>query len=308
MADNEMAIGYATQSAINVAATVTAPMYGIREFTNPSAVTTDAPHYKTNRAFNQATIRYQTRQGRVTINGDVTPANILPLLEAGGGPATAGVVLFGVGVRKYLTVKFAEGLVQYWQAINMQVNTLEITYNLTDGLQFSAELVGPAPAVTASAWSTAAPVPTDLTPFAAWQVVLKRGATFMCVRRFRLALNNAMDPHYCSPSADPTAGQLAGLTPTRYVFGDGEVAVEYEAQYTANAGSDLADFQTQVYQTDWTIEATDPNATADILIEILRLGYTEGEVMREKDNWEHLTGLALYETVAASPVRVTVTA
>ncbi len=308
MADNEQAIGYVTQSAIDVAGTVTAPMYGIREFTNPSAVKTDSPHYKTNRAFNQATIRYQTREGRITIQGDVTPANILPLLEAGGGPASSGVLLFGVGTRKYLTVKFAEGLTQYWQGINYRVNTLEITYSLMDGLQFTAELLGQAPAVTASAWSTAAPIPTDLTPFASWQVVLKRGATFMCVRRFRLALNNNMEPHYCSPSADPTVGQLAGLTPTRYVFGDAEVAVEYEAQYLAQAGSDLADFAAQVYQTDWTLEATDPNATAQVLIEILRLGYTEGDVMRETDNWEHLTGLGLYDSVAAAPVRVTVVA
>lgn len=308
MADNEGAIGYATQSAIDVAATVTAPHYGVRTFADPAQVRTDAPHYKTNRAFNQGSIRYQTREGRVRIEGDVTPGNILPLLESGGGPATAGVLLFGVGTRKYLTVKWAEGLAQYWQALNMSVNTLEITGNLTDGLQFTAELVGPQATVTASAWSTAAPAPTDLTPFAPWQIVYKTDATFKCLRRFRLALNNNMEPHYCSPSTDPTAGQLAGLSPTRYEYGDGEVAVEFEEQYTGNAGSDFEAWQQQTIQTGWAVEATDPNATADLLIEILRLGYTEGEIMRERSNYAHLTGLALYDNTAAAPVRVTVVA
>jgi hypothetical protein len=308
MADNERAIGYVTQSGQGVAGTVSAPMYGVRQYTTPSAVKTDAPHYLTNRAFNQGSIRYQTREGRLRIEGDVSPANLLPLLEAGAGPASTGVVLFGVGTRKFLTVKWAEGLAQYWQAIDQIVNTLELNYTIDNGWQFTAELVGPQATVTASAWATVAPAPTDLTPFSSWQVVIKRGATFECVRRFRLALNNNAEAQYCSPSADPTAGQLAGLSPTRYVFGDGEVAVEFEAQYTANAGSEYEGFQQQAVRTDWTLEATDPNATADVLVEILRAGYTEGEIMRERTNWEHITGLALLDNTAGAPVRITVTA
>jgi hypothetical protein len=308
MADNERAIGYATQSAFGTPATVSAPVYGVREFTNPAQVRSDSPHYLTNQAFNQASIRVLTREGRYRISGDVSPANLLPLLESGGGPAASSVVKFGVGVRKYLTVKFVEGLAQYWLAQDCSVNTLEITYSVTDGLQFTAELVGPQAAVTASAWATIAPTPTNLTPFSNWQVVLKKGATFECLRRFRLALNNNMEPLYCSPSADPTITTLAGLTPTRYVYGDGEVAIEFERQYTTNVGSEYAAWQAQTVETGWTIEATDPNATADILFEVLRLGYTEGEIMRERMNWEHMTGFALLDSTAGTPVQVTVTA
>lgn len=308
MADNERAIGYVTQSGVGVAGTVSAPQYGVRQYSDPAQIRSDAPHYLTNKAFNQANIRFQTREGRIRIEGDVSPANLLPLLESGAGPAATGVVLFGVGTRKFLTVKYAEGLAQYWQAIDQIVNTLELNYTIDNGWQFTAELVGPQAARTGSAWATAAPIPTDLTPFASWQVVFKRGATFECVRRFRVALNNNATPLYCSPGADPTVGQLAGLTPTRYVYGDGEVAVEFEKQYTADSGSEYEAFRTQAVRTDWTIEATDPNATADVLVEILRAGYTEGELMRESTNWEHLTGLALYESVAGAPVRMTVTA
>ena len=40
----------------------------------------------------------------------------------------------------------------------------------------------------------------------------------------------------------------------------------------------------------------------------MRLGWTEGEIMRERTNWEHMSGFALLDSTAGTPVQVTVTA
>lgn len=308
MADNEQALGYESQTAFGTPATVTTPKYGVRDFANPSRVESDSPHYKTNTAFNQTSVDVRTRQGEVTVNLDVTPANILPLCESGLGPAASGVCKAGVGVIKYLTVKFVEGLAQYWLAQDHRVNTLEIIYNVTDGLQANAQLLGPAPDVTASAWSTAAVVPTANVPFRNWQVFLNLAGTAYCVRRFRVLVDNKLDPLYCSPSALPTDTTLAGLTPNRYVRGDGEVTVEIEAKYDADAASEYYKFRHQTVSTGWQLHAIDPatSATASFQLDVHRLGYTDGEVQRENTNWQHMTGFALLDNTAGTVLTATI--
>jgi hypothetical protein len=309
MADNQQAIGYVTQSALGSAGTVSAPLAGIRNFTNPARVESNSPHYKTNSAFNQTSIRVQTRAGAVEIEGDATPANVLPLAESAMGPASSGVVKAGVGTRKYLTVKFAEGLTQYWQGIDYIVDSLEFTYTIRDGLQFRATLLGPMPTVTASAWSTVAPAFSGVVPFANWQVYITRGGSAYCVRRLMVRVNNNSEAQYCSPQVLPDNSTLAGLTPTRYVYGDGEVAFEIEAKYDANASSIYAAFQAQTTEA-WLIHALDPrtSATADMLFSLPITGYTDGEIQRERTNWQRMSGFALYYVTDATPFTLTVVA
>ena len=306
MADNQQAIGYITQTALGSAGTVTAPIYGITGFANPSRIGSESPHYKTNQAFNQTSVLVKTREGEVTVEGKLSPGAILPLLESALGPAAAGVCKAGVGTRKFLTVKFAEGLTQYWQSIDMACNTLEITYTVQDGFAFRAQLLGPAPTVTASAWSTIAAVPTARVPFSSWEAWINKGGTAACVRRFRIAVDNKMEPLYCSPSTEPDGTAIAGLSPTRYVYGDGEITIEFEALYTANAGSNYEEFQGQTVAADWQLKALDPGGTAVVQFDIARLGFTDGEIMRERVNYEHMTGFALLDDTAGANLTATV--
>jgi hypothetical protein len=291
-------IGYVTQSAIDVAGTVSAPLYGVRGFTDPPQVEPKVPHYMTGQVFNQGSIFVNTRRGQTAVDLDITPANLLPLLEAGLGAASSGAVLAGVGVLKYLTLKYQEGLVQYWTAINQLCNTLEVTYTLTDGFQAKASLVGPYPTVTASAWSTVAPLPTALVPFASWQVYLTLADVVYCVRRMRILIDNKMEPQYCSPSAEPDDTTPAGLTPNTYVRGDGEVTVEIEARYDADAASEYEKFRQQTVSGRWVITALDPStdATAVVRFTVPRLGYTAGSIDRGKTNWQVMSGTALQST------------
>jgi hypothetical protein len=302
-------LGYVTQSAINVAGTVSAPLYGVRGYTDPPQVDSKTPHYMDGRRFNQAKTFINTVRGQYTIDLDVAPLNLTPLGESGLGAAVAGVMKAGVGAMKYLTLRYQEGLVQNWQAINQLVNTLELTYSLTDGLQARAQLVGPTPTVTASAWSTVAPIPTGLVPFgAAWQVFLNKGGTVYCVRRMRVLIDNKLDPQYCSPSALPNSTTPAGLTPNTYTGMDSEVTVELEARYDADAASEYLAFRTQAVSTGWQLHAIDPStgATASVQIDIPEIGWQQGEIQREKDNWQHMTGSAHSTTADGTNLILTV--
>jgi hypothetical protein len=59
--------------------------------------------------------------------------------------------------------------------------------------------------------------------------------------------------------------------------------------------------------TGWNLHAIDPtpSATGQFQIDIFRLGYTDGEILREKTNWQHLTGFALLDNTAGTVLQTT---
>lgn len=302
-------LGYATQSGLGSPATISAPLYGVRGFTDPIQVDSKTPHYMDGRRFNQAKTFVNTVRGQYTVDFDVAPLNLTPLGESALGPASTGVMKAGVGTPKWLTLKYQEGLTQYWTAQDQRVNTLELTFGLTDGLQGKAQLLGPIPTLTGSAWSTVAPIPTGLVPFAAaWQVFINQGGTAFCCRRFRILIDNKLDPQYCSPSALPDDTTPAGLTPTTYTGSDGEVTIELEARYDADAASFYHAFRTQAVSTGLQIHAIDPStgATASVQIDIPEVGWESGELQREKTNWQHVTGKAHVTTADGTNLILTV--
>lgn len=306
MPDNTQALGYASQSAFGTPALPTAPMYGVVQFTNPPKQTSGSDHFKMNQPFNQTEVHVDVREGQVDWTLAITPTNILPVCESALGPAASGVSKAGVGVPKFLTVRFVEGLVQYWLAQDHLVNTVRFTYNLTEGFRAVVQSLGPAPAATASAWTTVAPLPTGKLPFRAWQCFLNLGGVAYCVRRMEIGVDNKLTPLLCSPGALPGSTTLAGLTPTRYKRGDGEVSVQIEALYTGNVGSEFEKFQQQLVSGPWQITAIDPSGTAAFTLDIPRLGYTEAEIMREDVPFERLTGFALFSTTDGTPLVATV--
>lgn len=309
MGQNQQAIGYLKQSAFNTPNLPTTPNYGVRTFSNPPKVASSSPHYKTNQAFNQAAIFVSTREGQIDVAGDVSPSNISVLVESGLGPAASGVSKAGVGVKPYVTARLAEGLTQYWTAQDQQVNTLDFMYAVNQNFQFTAQMLGPAAVVTTSAWSTVAVVPTNVTPFGNWQVYITHGGSAYCIRKMSVKVDNHLVPHYCSAQTQPINATLAGLTPLYYDQGDGEVLVDLEAQYVGNVGSLYEMWQLQTVDMAWTILALDPRtgATAAVQIDIARLGYLTGELQREVTNWQHMTGVGLFDNTAGTPLTITVT-
>jgi hypothetical protein len=79
--------------------------------------------------------------------------------------------------------------------------------------------------------------------------------------------------------------------------------------YTADAGSSYAAFRNQATEANWTIHAFDPRtgATADLLLEIPAIGYLTGEIVRDAQVKQHLTGAALFDATTGAALKATVT-
>lgn len=308
MTDNAQALGYAVQTGFDTENLPAAPLAGVLDFANPAKVTSSADHFKTNHPFNQLAVNVQLREGQVDWNLAVTPANIAPVCASGLGPPASGVYKAGVGADTYITVRFNEGLAQYWKAKNHRVNTTRWTFNLTDGLRAAVQSLGPAPAPVLTAWTTLAPALSGQVPFHNWQCYLLLDAALYRVRRFDVGLDNKLTPLVQSQGVVPDETTLAGLTPDRYKRGDGEISVEMEALYTGNAGSEFEKWQQQMLSGPWSLICFDPatGATALVQIDIPVLGWTVGEIMREDVPWMHMTGLGLFSQTDTTPLLVTV--
>jgi hypothetical protein len=308
------AFGAAVQTALGTAATVSAPLDGIRTYTDAPQYETEVPSYKTNSGNTETHISVKTRQGQVQIEGDVTSTNIVPFLNSALSAGVSGVFLSG-GIQKYLTGKWNEpddAILQYWLAQDLLVDTFELQYSLDNPLRFRTTLKGPVQTVTGSAWTTAVTPGAGLVPFSPWQVFLAKGGVAACVLTMNITVNNNLQPVYCSPQVEPDNSTPAGLTPTKYnrdpVRGC-QVRVDTTYSYTGDSGSSYEAFRNQATEANWTIHASDPRtgATADVLAEIPAIGYLTGEIVRDAQVKQHLTGAALFDATTGAALKVTVT-
>lgn len=308
------ALGAAVQSALGTAATVSAPLDGVRVYTDAPQFATDVPSYKTNSGNTETHIVVKTREGAIPVEGDVTSTNIVPFLESAFGPGASGVYLSG-GVQKFVTAKYNEpdaAITQYWTAQDMLADTFELDYSLDNPLRWRTTLKGPVQIVTTSAWTTAVTPGAGLVPFSPWQVYITKGGVAACVIAMKITVNNNLQPIYCSPQVEPGNTTPAGLTPTKYnrdPAKGAQVRVDVTYSYTGDAGSSYENFRNQAVEANWVLHALDPRtgATADVLIEIPALGYLTGEIQREAQVKQHLTGAALFDPTTGAALKVTVT-
>lgn len=308
------AFGAAVQSAFGTPATVSAPLDGIRTYTDPPAYATVVPNYKTNTGTTERQVNVTTREGNLHVEGDVTSTNIVPFFGSGIGTPASTVFISGL-VQQFLSARWNEPddtILQHWLAQDMLVDTLDIEYTLNNPLRFTAVLKGPVQTVVASAWSTAVTPGVGLVPFSPWQVYITKGGVAACVISMKITINNNLQPIYCSPQVLPTNSTLAGLTPTKYnrdpVKG-AQVRLDAVYSYTGDASSSYLAFRNQTIENTWVIEAKDPrtSATADVKFEIPAVGYLTGEIQREAQVKQHLTGAALYDATTGGALKVTVT-
>lgn len=308
------ALGAAVQTALGSAATVSAPLDGVRTYTDSPQYGNAIPNYKTNSGNTETHINITTREGQIQVEGDVTSTNIVPFMSSGlAGPAL-GVYLSG-GVQKYLTLKYNEPddlITQYWTAQDMLADVFEFEYSLNNPLRFRSTLKGPVQTVTASAWTTAVTPGAGLVPFAPWQVYITKDGVAACVTAFKITVSNNLQPVYCSPQALPDNSTPAGLAPTKYNRDPEkgcQVRVDVAYSYTGDAGSSYENFRNQAVENNWVLHALDPRtgATADVLIEIPAIGYLTGEIQREAQVKQHLTGAALFDATTGAALKVTVT-
>ena len=307
------AFGAAVQSALGSAAAVSAPLDGIRTYTDAPQYETEVPNYKTNAGNTETHIVVKTRQGQVQVEGDVTSTNIVPFMSSGlAGPAS-GVFLSG-GVQKYLSAKWNEpddAIAQYWLAQDLLADTFELQYSLDNPFRFRSTLKGPVQTVTGSAWTTAVTPGAGLVPFSPWQVYITKDGAVACVTAFNITVNNNLQPIYCSPQVEPDNSTPAGLTPTKYnrdpVRGC-QVRVDATYSYVGDVGSSYEAFRNQTVEANWVLHASDPRtgATADVLIEIPAIGYLTGEIVRDAQVKQHLTGAALFDATTGAALKVTV--
>ena len=308
------ALGAAVQSALGTPATVSAPLDGVRTYTDAPQYGSQVPNYKTNTGNTETAVHITTREGQIQVEGDVTSTNIVPFLGSALGPPATGVYLSG-GVQKFLTVKYNEpdsAITQYWTAQDMLADTFELDYSLDNPLRFRTTLKGPVQTVTASAWTTAVTPGAGLVPFSPWQVYLTKDGVAACVIAMKITVNNNLAPVYCSPQALPDNSTPAGLAPTKYnrdPIKGAQVRVDVTYSYTGDAGSSYENFRNQTVENTWAIHALDPRtgATADVLIEIPAIGYLTGEIVRDAQVKQHLTGAALYDATTGAALKVTVT-
>jgi hypothetical protein len=308
------AFGAAVQTALGSAATVTAPLDGIRTYTDAPQYETDVPSYKTNSGNTETHIVTKTREGAVPVEGDVTSTNIVPFLESAFGPGASGVYLTG-GVQKYLTLKYNEPddlITQFWTAKDMKADTFEIEFSLDNPLRWRTTTKGPVQIPTLTAWTTAVTPGAGLVPFSPWQVYITKDGVAACVTAFKITVNNNLQPIYCSPQAEPDNATPAGLTPTSYNRDPAkgcQVRVDVSYSYTGDAGSSYEAFRNQAVEANWVLHASDPRtgATADVLIEIPAIGYLTGEIVRDAQVKQHLTGAALFDATTGAALKVTVT-
>jgi hypothetical protein len=308
------AFGAAVQTALGSAATVTAPLDGIRTYTDAPQYETDVPSYKTNSGNTETHIVVKTRQGQVQVEGDVTSTNIVPLLNSAFGAGVSGVFLSG-GVQKYLSARWNEPddlILQHWLAQDLLVDTFELQYSLDNPLRFRATLKGPVQTVVGSAWTTAVTPGAGLGPFSPWQVYLTKDGAVACVTAFNITLNNNLQPVYCSPQAEPDNSTPAGLTPTKYnrdPTRGAQVRVDASYSYVGDVGSSYEAFRNQAVENNWVWHASDPRtgATADVLSELPAVGYLTGEIVRDAQVKQHLTGAALFDATTGAAWKVTVT-
>jgi hypothetical protein len=308
------ALGAAVQSALGSAATVSAPLDGVRTYTDAPQYATDVPNYKTNSGNTETHVVVKTREGQIQVEGDVTSTNIVPFAGSALGPPASGVYLSG-GTQKYLTVKYNEPddlITQYWTAQDMKADTFELDYSLDNPLRFRSTLKGPVQIPTLTAWTTAVTPGAGLVPFSPWQVYITKDGVAACVTAFKITVNNNLQPIYCSPQAEPDNSTPAGLTPTSYNRDPAkgcQVRVDVAYSYTGDAGSSYEAFRNQAVEANWVLHASDPRtgATADVLIEIPAIGYLSGEIVRDAQVKQHLTGAALFDATTGAALKVTVT-
>ena len=308
------AFGAAVQTALGSAATVTAPLDGIRTYTDAPQYETEVPSYKTNSGNTETHIVVKTRQGQVQVEGDITSTNIVPFLASAFGPGVSGVYLTG-GAQKYLSARWNEPddlITQYWLAQDLLADTFEFQYSLDNPFRFRSTLKGPVQTVTGSAWTTAVTPGAGLVPFSPWQVYLAKDGVAACVLTMNITVNNNLQPIYCSPQVEPDNSTPAGLTPTKYNRDPArgcQVRLDMTYSYTADAGSSYEAFRNQATEANWTIHAFDPRtgATADLLLEIPAIGYLTGEIVRDAQVKQHLTGAALFDATTGAALKATVT-
>ena len=308
------AFGAAVQSALGSAATVSAPLDGIRTYTDAPQYKTEVPSYKTNSGNTETHIIVTTREGQVQVEGDVTSTNIVPFLSSALAAPSSGVYLSG-GVQKYLTAKWNEPddlITQYWTGQDLLADTFEFQHSLDNPFRFRSTLKGPVQTVTGSAWTTAVTPGAGLVPFSPWQVYLTKDGVAACVLSMNITVTNNLQPIYCSPQALPDNSTPAGLTPTKYNRDPTrgcQVRVDVTYSYTGDAGSSYEAFRQQATEANWVLHALDPRtgATADVLIEIPAIGYLTGEIVRDAQVKQHLTGAALFDATTGAALKVTVT-
>ena len=308
------ALGAAVQSALGTPATVSAPLDGVRVYTDAPQYATEVPNYKTNSGNTETHVVTKTREGAVPVEGDVTSTNIVPFLESGFGPGATGVYLTG-GVQKYITLKYNEPddtITQYWTAKDMKVDTFELDFSLDNPLRWRTTTKGPVQVPTLSAWTTVVTPGAGLVPFSPWQVYITKDGVAACVTAFKITVNNNLQPIYCSPQALPDNSTPAGLTPSHYNRDPNkgcQVRVDVAYSYTGDAGSSYEAFRNQATEANWVLHALDPRtgATADVLIEIPAIGYLTGEIVRDAQVKQHLTGAALFDATTGAALKVTVT-
>jgi len=271
------------------------------------------PSYKTNSGNTETHIIVKTRQGQVQVEGDITSTNIVPFLNSALGAGVSGVFLSG-GVQKYLSARWNEPddlITQYWQAQDLLADTFEFQHSLDNPFRFRSTLKGPVQAVTGSAWTTAVTPGAGLVPFSPWQVYLTKDGVAACVISMKITINNNLQPVYCSPAALPDNSTPAGLTPTKYnrdPTKGSQVRVDVVYSYTGDADSSYLNFRNQAVENTWAIQALDPRtgATANVLLDIPANGYLTGEIQREAQVKQHLTGAALYDATTGGALKVTV--
>lgn len=317
MGDSQRAFGAGVQSAAGTAASSITWFSFVEEFSHKPNLTFDVPKFKTNQRWMERKAIAKTRYEEVTVKGRVDGTEFPILLESALGTPASGVYKAGGSNNHLLTLKWSEGIytgsnVQTWTMIDARVNTLEYTVDAANGtVTYNATLRGPATTVANAAPPSSYTHPTSTIPFGAWETVLMRTSTALCVVTARWQINNNYDPFYCTPLAMPAAGALAGLAPSRFtegeVTGTFDITYEYTGESTPAPKSSFYDFRYQIEEA-WHLHSADPNGTTDIVIDIPIVCLTSGELDRSKPNvLQHVSGTILYSDTDLTGLVVTVT-
>jgi hypothetical protein len=316
MGDTQRAFGSKIQTVVGTYTAPSAPQAFIESFTHKPNLTFDQPEDLTNTRIPNLRIVAKTRFDEMTVKGRPDRVALLPFLSSGLGPAASGV--YAAGGASYalassnLSVKFAEGLNQFWSGPNFQVNTLDFEGDATNGtFMYTAGLRGPLADVTVGTpWNTAVSLPPGLVPFTPWQMsVTTAPYSNLCLKSFKIALNNNINPLFCFPLAAPTLGQLAGLAPSRFTDGKVKVSIDLVLSYVLDTNTPFYDFRHLINEA-WTITCTDttPTTGGTLVLTVPNAGLTAGELDRTGDEVrQHVSGILLLDPGTATNFSVTVT-
>lgn len=268
MAGNvKRAMGIAVQSAQGTPATTPIWLRYLEKRSWDSNTNYDTPKYERAVRWMEGDAIPTTRHFSASLDLRVDPREFPRLLRAFAAytyTTNTHTYDFAASGLAFLTVWFWNGITgEMWRAIDVRGDKLGMKNDYTSGtIKATATLLGlGVTQLTSSLPTVSFPTYAERDPFAAWQTPVLRNGSAFCLIMGDLNLDNHLSELYCSPTADPSVGDLPGLAPTEIQEGEASGTWSMDARYTGLTGTPYEDYLLNA-DAAYQIKATNPNAVA----------------------------------------------